>query len=98
MSIPKAIVTIIKANLVPTLVVAEDVLGPGPDVALGHELGLELGADEDEDGRTVITSFWFPTSQCWPTPQMYHFLPGVARLITSFPLVNGTLSNGAAHC
>ena len=34
------------------------------------------------------------SSQCLPTPQMYHFLPGVANTIVSFPVVNASLARG----
>ena len=64
------IVTTIHPYLAPLiLLVAADVVGPG------------LGASEA--GITVMKSFWGPTSQCLATPQIYHFLPGVARFITS---------------
>lgn len=44
-----------------------------------------------------MKSFWFPTSQCLETPQMYHFFPGVARVITSFPLVKASVPAGATQ-
>ena len=60
------------------------------------ETGLAPGANDD--GNTVMASFWPPTAQWLGAPQMYHFLPGVDRFITSLPLVNGTVPAGAAHC
>lgn len=87
----------IKPNLDAELILAADGwswLGEGE----GEGEGEGQGTGEDTLGNTVITSFWFPTSQCWPKPQMYHFLPGVARVITSFPLVSGTVPAGAEHC
>lgn len=47
--------------------------------------------DTDSAGQTLIASF-IPFSQCLPTPQMYHFFPGEAREISSFPDVNGVTS------
>ncbi|GAY34956.1 hypothetical protein CUMW_284760 [Citrus unshiu] len=43
-------------------------------------------------GCTVITSFWPPFSQCLPTPQMYHFLPGVSKTIVSLSETQGRLT------
>jgi hypothetical protein len=37
-------------------------------------------------------------SQCLATPQMYHFLPGSVKGITSLPLVRASVPAGAAHC
>ena len=50
-------------------------------------------------GRTSITNF-IPDQQCLPSafPQMYHLFPGVARVITSFPLIIASFSGGTLHC
>jgi hypothetical protein len=56
------------------------------------------GAGDTVCGNTVMTSFWFLTSQCLATPQMYHFFPGIAKVITSLPLVRASVPAGAAHC
>jgi hypothetical protein len=45
-----------------------------------------------------MKSFWFPTSQCLATPQMYHLFLGVSRGITSFTLVRVPLLADVAHC
>lgn len=47
--------------------------------------GLGAGAYEgDPNGAwTLMASFMGPVSQWLPTPQMYHFFPGVASVITS---------------
>jgi hypothetical protein len=57
---------------------------------------LGEGAEAGE-GSTIIMSLWFPTWQWLGTLQMYHFMPGVARVITSFPLVKGWVPAGATH-
>lgn len=67
-------------------------LGPGARYPEGEEAG------DTDWGSTVMKSFWLPTSQCFPTPQMYHFLPGVARVITSFPVVKASETGGTKHC
>ena len=63
---------------------------------------IHVGANAADElfSETVMVSFWFPTSQCLATPQMYHLFPAVASVITSFPLVKVSLPAGAgiAHC
>lgn len=41
-------------------------------------------------GFTTMNNFCPPVAQCWPTPHMYHFLPGVASTIVSFPEIKAS--------
>ena len=63
---------------------------------------IRLGANATDElfSDTVMASFWFLTSQCLATPQIYHLFLEVTRVITSFPLVRVSLPAGAgiAHC
>lgn len=66
----------------------------------GRELvdggGAETGEAPSSWFSTVMTSFC-PASQWRPTPQMYHFFPGVVNTMTSFPVVSGSTSAGGTH-
>lgn len=70
------------------------------DPESGLALGLGAAAEGDPDPDPALTSmasFIGPLSQWLPIPQMYHFFPGVARGMTSFPVVKGAAVNGGAH-
>lgn len=70
----------------------------GKPVEMIPEAALSAGVLGDGAGAsemTLMASFWPRSAQCLlgPTlPQMYHFFPGVARGIVSFPLMSGSLS------
>lgn len=58
-------------------------LGAIQEAAEGAEPFGEEGEGEGDpnSGKTLIASF-IPLAQCFPTPQMYHFLPVVVREMT----------------
>lgn len=53
-----------------------------------------LGAGAGVIDWTSITNFWLKSAQCSSTPQMYHFLPGVIKVTTSFPDVRPVPGGG----
>lgn len=59
--------------------------------------GAGAGEGDSDPDKTVMTSFIGPFLQWFSKPQMYHFLPGAARVMTSCPVVKGLVSDGA-HC
>lgn len=70
---------------------------PGAFGSKDPVIGAGAGAKSEEEEITVMASF-IPFPQ-WPeTPQMYHLVPGVARVIMSFPLVRRLANFGATHC
>ncbi|MFS7927451.1 hypothetical protein Hanom_Chr04g00309241 [Helianthus anomalus] len=70
--------------------------GLGAGAGTGTSTGFDTGSTGDQD-KTSITNFIPPVSQCFSTPQMYHFFPGVVSVITSYPLVKDSLEAGTTH-
>ena len=68
---------------------------PGVD-GLGMD-GDGDGAGDADSSNTVITSFCPWLAQWLLTPQMYHFLPVVDSVITSFPLERPSFGGGTVQ-
>lgn len=74
---------ILYADIVTLYELFESSLVAGPGVGTGVA-GAGMGvAGAGASPSTVMTSFWLWSEQCDGKPQMYHFLPGVANVITS---------------
>lgn len=59
--------------------------------------GSDPGAGDGAKSEITFIASFIPFEQWSETPHAYHFLPGDARVITSFPLIKLVVS-GVVHC